>query len=93
MATKVTKDKDENLDYGFNFTPVISGDTIQSSTWTQVQGDANLVLGTTGTNGNETFIWLSGGTNGMTYKIVNRVTMTPSTRVFDRTLQVKIAEK
>ena len=91
---KIEQDKDEVLDYSFDYTRVLKGDTIQSSAWAldpNSPTDIN-VLTPTELNG-VTTIWLSGGRFGQYYKVTNHVVMTPSGREFDRTLQVRIVEK
>ena len=93
MTYKVVKDPEEKLDYTFDYTRVMDGDTIQSSVWTQTLGNNDIVIESQSTVGNEAIIWLSGGRVGAFYKFTNHVVMTPSTREFDRTLTVRIAEK
>lgn len=91
---KVEQDKDEVLDWSFNYSNVLNGDTIQTSTWTldpTSPTDLN-VLSPSESNGITT-IWISGGTYGRLYKVTNHVVMTPSGREFDRTLQFRIVEK
>lgn len=93
MTTKINLDPDENLDYTFDYSRVLEGDTIQSSVWTQTQGDALLTVATPSNTTSTATIWLSGGRLGSFYKVTNHVVMTPSGREFDRTLLVRIVEK
>ena len=90
----IEQDKDEVLDWSFDYTPVLNGDTIQSSTWTldpTSPTDLN-VLSPSDLNG-VTTSWFSGGTYGQFYKVTNHVVMTPSGREFDRTFRLRIVEK
>jgi hypothetical protein len=67
------KDPEEVLDYVIDWTLPLAGDTIVSSVWTLPE-DTDLI------GGEETFtpttvtIWLSGGTAGKDYALINTIT-------------------
>ena len=78
------KDPNATLDYGFDWTDWLNGDTISGSTWvvptglTEVSKNYTNVLAT---------IWLSEGTAGSVYTLVNRIT-TVGGRTEDRTMTI-----
>ena len=84
------KDPDAVLDYAVDWSTWLpEGDTIATSTWTVPTGitkDSDSHDDTTVT------IWLSGGTLGETYELVNRVT-TAAGRTDDSTHIFYIREK
>jgi len=83
------KDPDEVLDYEIDWTARLAGDTITSSAWTAPDG----IIKTDESNTTTTAtIWLSGGTDGETYSILNRV-VTAGGRTMDQTVTIKIVEK
>ncbi len=92
------KDPDERLDYqvdwlGSRFKPgELYGlsDTISNSLWIVPAGITSEAE-TLDPAGVST-IWLSGGTDGDTYEIVNRIT-TAAGRVFDRTVELPVKTK
>jgi hypothetical protein len=88
MTTKL-KDPDAVLDYGWDWSAWLNGDTITASSWTVEAGitaDSDTFDATT------TTIWLSGGTVGTSYALVNHIT-TAAGREDDRTLTVTLREK
>ena len=86
------KDPNAVLDYKFDWTSwLASGETISSQTTTPSSGltvDSSSITDT----GKSVTVWLSGGTLGNTYTVVNRVT-TSSSRVDDRTMRIKVVDK
>lgn len=99
------KDPDEVLDYDVDWTDalysaaelaqvlggatVVPADTISTSTFILPTGiTANSTSNTT----TDTKVWLSGGTNGVSYNILNRV-VTAGGRSFDRTIKLKVKTK
>ena len=84
------KDPDEVLDYEIDWALRLDGaDTITTSTWLVPVGitkDSDSKTTTT------TTIWLSGGTEGTTYSLVNRVVTTQG-RTFDQTAKLKLKTK
>lgn len=85
------KDPDEVKDYTYDWEDILDGDTISTSTWSIASGGSALVIDTpaaTNTNSTATF-WASGGTIGVTYQILNRIT-TAGGRTYDRTRKLKV---
>jgi hypothetical protein len=91
----IYKDPNAVLDYRFDWQGddpgpwLADAETISTSTWTVPTGitkDSDSKTDTTAT------IWLSGGTAGVTYDVVNRIT-TSAGRTEDRTLQVVCVER
>jgi hypothetical protein len=81
------KDPDEVVDYHIDWSARLDGDTISTSTWVVPSGitkdsDENTTTSTT--------IWLSGGDEGATYVIVNRVD-TAGGRTFDEVVTLTVA--
>jgi hypothetical protein len=85
----VTKDPNAVLDYQFDWSDWLAdGDTLSASTWTPASGitvDSSARTTTTAT------VWLSGGTAGQVYEVVNHVT-TVDGRQDDRTLRVRVRQ-
>lgn len=92
MATstyQAVKDPDAVLDYQFDWTAWLDGDTISSSSWVVPAGltnDADVNTTATAT------VWLSGGTAGSAYDVVNRI-VTAGGRTEDRTLRIVCKER
>ena len=91
------KDPDEVLDYRIDWLGTSSDpgplygltDAIANSLWVVPAG----ISSETETNDDgSTTIWLSGGTVGDTYEILNRIT-TDDGRVFDQTVKLSIKTK
>jgi len=85
------KDPGDVLDYQINWADWLADDTISGtkSTWTVETGiteDSNTNT-TTGT-----IIWVSGGTAGENYNLVNHIE-TVSGRKADRTIVIKVRER
>lgn len=83
------KDPDAVLDYRVDWTDWLDGDTIATSTWIVPSGitqDSESNSTTTAT------IWLSDGTEGTTYGVVNRITTTGG-RTDDRTIYIVVKDK
>lgn len=83
------KDPDEVVDYSVEWAPRLGDDAIDSSTWIVPVG---LTQGTVGVVGTVTTIWLSGGTLGTTYEIINRV-VTTGGRTYDETITLEIKSR
>lgn len=80
------KDPDEVLDYQIDWSARLDDDTIDTSTWIVPDG----IVGDDESNTDTaTTIWLSGGTLGTTYDIVNRIE-TDGGRTMDQTARIKI---
>jgi len=99
------KDEDEVLDYSLNWFARLAGDTIATSTWFLPVGvtlvhDSDLIR--TGGPTNEptewdqpdsaTVIWLSAGTNGEHYALLNRI-VTAGGRTMDQTVKLPMKAK
>jgi len=86
---RVLQDPSDNLDYTFDWTDWLAGDTIATSSWTAAAGL------TEGVNANTTTtatVWLSGGTAGVSYVVTNTVT-TAGGRTASRSFYVDIVER
>jgi len=83
------KDPNSILDFGFDWTDWLNGDILNGSIWivpeglTKVSDNYTNILG---------IIWLSGGTIGKVYKVINRIT-TIGGRTEDRTLVIKMRNR
>ncbi len=83
------KDPDAVLDYTVNWETWLDGDTIAASSWTVPSGlteDSDTFGDSTAT------VWLSSGTAGKNYNIVNHIT-TAAGREEDKTLVILCREK
>lgn len=83
------KDPDAVLDYVVNWATWLDGDTISTSAFTVPAGitkDSESNTTTTAT------VWLSGGTAGTWYAILNRIT-TAAGRTNDQTIYVQVKEQ
>ena len=83
------KDPEEVLDYLVDWAKPLAGDTIQSSTWTLPDG---IIAGQMANTTTTTTIWLSGGTHGKDYKLVNRI-VTAGGRTREQTCTLKCRTK
>lgn len=89
------KDPDEIADYSLNWAGNATqpgrtlGDVIQTSTWIVPVG---LVKNSDSFTATTTTIWLSGGTEGVTYKLINRI-LTTGGRTWDQTVKLKVKTK
>ncbi len=83
------KDPNAVLDYVLDWGAWLVSDTISTSNWTVPSGitkDSSTNTTTTAT------IWLSGGTAGEEYLLINRIT-TAAGRTEDRTIQITVIQK
>ncbi|MDK1377107.1 MULTISPECIES: hypothetical protein [unclassified Sinorhizobium] len=86
------KDPDEVKDYSLNWAALLgASDTITSSTWTIDDGDG-LTIDSDSNNSTATTVWLSSGTAGTNYSLVNRI-VTAGGRTFDQTVRLKVRAK
>jgi hypothetical protein len=91
------KDPAEILDYGRDWTPELTADgeaSISTSAWS-VSSPAGLTIATSpapSINGLITTLWVSGGTNGTKYSLVNTI-VTPAGRKYERTIVVPCRER
>ena len=83
------KDSNAILDYTVDWTSWLDGDTISTSTWIIPSG----ITKTNESNDDENaVVWISGGTAGNIYSIVNRI-VTAAGRQDDRTIRIKVVNK
>jgi len=84
------KDPEAVLDYGVDWSSWLTdSETISSSSWTVPSGiteDSNTSSDTKAT------IWLSGGTDGESYKLINHI-ITSAGREEDQTMWIVVKEK
>lgn len=86
-STFFTKDPNAVLDFAINWTTWLNGDTIATSTFTVPSGI------TKDSQSNSTTIatvWLSGGTEGQAYDVLNRIT-TAGGRTEDKTIMIYVS--
>jgi hypothetical protein len=91
MAAAITffKDPDAVLDYAIDWSDWLGSDTISTSTWTVPTGiteDSESETTTVAT------IWLSGGTAGVKYDLVNEI-VTAGSRTANRTIRIDVRER
>lgn len=82
-----SKDPDDILDYSIDWTRELDGDTISTSVWVVPSGltDQN----TSSASSTKTTVWLSGGTDGTSYNVRNRIT-TAAGRTLDQTVTLNV---
>ena len=85
----VKKDPAAILDYGFNWLSWLAGDTIQTSTWTVPTGLTKVSDSATTST---TTAWISGGTAGTDYTVVNRI-VTAGGRTDERSIIFQVRER
>jgi hypothetical protein len=85
------KDPEDVLDYTLIWTPWLAtaGDKITASTWEVTPGGATLNVDSSDFTLTSTTAWLSGGTDGVTYGLRNKIT-TDGGRTIRRTKRVKV---
>lgn len=83
-----SKDPDEVLDYQVDWSARLGDDTIATSAFTLEQ-DAGLTIDNKSNGSKTATVWLSGGTNGETGWLLNRIT-TAGGRTFDEVIQLAI---
>ena len=69
------KTPNEILEYGWDWSEWLSSETISTSTWTASSG---ITIDTSTNTTTGTVVWLSGGSVGRSYTIVNKVVTTSS---------------
>lgn len=70
-TTSLEKDADATLDYKFDMTNWLDGDTIASHT---VTVDTGITKNSDAKTTTDVTVWLSGGTAGSSYKVTCRIT-------------------
>ncbi len=86
-----TKDPNEVVDYDFSWADQMAdldNDTIATSNWTVPSGITRDSQSNTTTR---TKVWLSGGTTGQTYTLLNRIT-TAGGRTLDQSIKLKMKD-
>jgi hypothetical protein len=90
MPDSFVKDPDEVLDYVRDWSAVlVGGDTIATSTWTPETG---ITVNSSSHDDTTATVWISGGTLGADYGVLNRITTTAG-RTLDHTLRFLIRAK
>jgi len=88
--TPYIQDPQAVLDYPFDWSIYLAGDTIQTSAFTADNGivvESDAIL-----DSSNTVVWLSGGTKGKRYAVTNHVT-TVGDREDDWTIYVLVKER
>ena len=83
------KDANEVLDYVVDWADLLAGDVIDTSTWTVPVG---ITKGAEYKTATTTTVWLSGGTDGQDYQLLNRIT-TLGGRTRDQTCTLRVRTK
>jgi hypothetical protein len=96
------KDPNEVLDYSLDWQPseVATGrfprlddeDTILTSTWSIISAAPTLEIENDSNDDTTTTVWLSGGTLGANYELLNRI-VTLGGRTMDQTCKLKVRAK
>ena len=83
------KDPDEVLDYTVNWADrLLSGETISTSTWIVASG---ITEDSDSQTSDATTIWLSGGSAGTTYDILNRI-VTSDSRTYEQAFRINCVD-
>lgn len=91
LSWPAVKDPDEVKDYKLDWAAMLDTDTISTSTWSVAVG-AGLVIDSNSKTNTDTTVWLSAGTAGVTYELLNRV-VTAGGRTYDQTCKLKVKSK
>ena len=86
------KDPQEVLDYEIDWTDRLAGDAIFSSTWTRTGDDSALIIDSNSHDDTKATVWLSAGTLGKSYQLLNRV-VTDGGRTMDQTVEIVVSSK
>lgn len=89
MSASFTKDPNAVLDYQVDWAAWLGADTISTSTWTVPAG---LTAGTASNTTTTATVFLSGGTDGASYTVSNRI-VTAGGRTDDRSFVLKVRQK
>ena len=95
MEYCTTKDKDSIIDYGFDWGSCYldPSDTIVSSIWTASSDELTIVSDGISPDGRSTSVVLSGGLNGSSYSITNRIALSDGVRQVERTIHLVVVER
>lgn len=87
------KDPDDVLDYQINWVGSLPrNDTISTSTFTIPTTDGALTIDSDTNDDYRTTVWLSGGTEGYTYSVQNRI-VTVGGRTLDQTVSLTVTTR
>lgn len=90
MLSWPSKDPNEVLDYQVNWgSRLETGETIVTSEFSVVDGDVEIQTPTPDPVGAKCTVWLTGGTDGTTAEVLNRIT-TSVGRTYDQTVKLRI---
>lgn len=89
MSQQFVKDPDEVLDYTFDWSTWLNGDTIASDT---VTVDTGLTKDSDSNDTDSVTVWLSGGTAGTAYKVSSKI-VTAAGRTAERTIIITVRER
>lgn len=89
MAEQFIKDPSAVLDYAFDWSAWLGGDTITSHTVTASSGITVVSSSATTT---AVTAWLSGGTAGQAYMVTNRIE-TAAGRTDERSIMIRVQER
>ena len=86
------KDPQAKLDFTVDWSDWLGlNEIIVSSSWSSPDG---LTIETSGYDSNYAVVWLSGGTAGTTYRLINTITTNSSpARIDQRTITIKAQER
>lgn len=85
----IEKDANAILDYQLSWATWLGVDTIGTSSWTTAAG---ITLSTASNTTQAVTFWLSGGTAGVSYDLINRI-QTGAGRTDDRTIRIEVTER
>lgn len=89
MAQSFDKDPSAVLDYTIDWSEWLVDDTISTSAWTV---DSGLTTVTTTNTTTTATVWVSGGTLGASYNLINTI-VTAGGRTDERTIRVSMKNK
>jgi len=89
MGNTWEKDPGALLDYTVDWELWLSSDTIATSSWS---ADTGITVVTSTNDTTSATVWLSGGTAGTVYDVVNRI-VTAGGRTDDRTITIIVTSK
>ena len=86
---RVLQDPSDNLDYTFDWTDWLGGDTIVASSWVVTAG---LNEGANANTTTSATVWLSGGTAGTSYVATNTI-ITAAARTANRSFNIDVVDR
>lgn len=86
---QASKTPDEILDYGFDWSRILRGDTITASDW---DTDGLSQPSASSIDGGKAIVWLAGGAAGAVHSLVNTVT-TSGGRHYQRSICLRVASR